>query len=154
MLGRQELPEMKTKGAETGVLLRWAVSLLQPGALGADAHEAEALKLSGEALLRYMELLKELPRVVPRGGCQACLDACLRHLDMFQRAGGHHLYIHLTLRMQRSGNPRYHSTFLDETLNAMLAKVAAGSHRGRWDRRIQERLRLQARSGTSHFWEY
>eukprot|EP00959_Pyramimonas_sp_CCMP1952_P345032 7226119-Pyramimonas_sp.AAC.1 len=48
----------------------------------------------------------------------------------------------MTLRIPFCGNPRWYSTFLDESLNLVLAGVAAASHKATWERSIFDRMRL------------
>eukprot|EP00959_Pyramimonas_sp_CCMP1952_P222007 4641458-Pyramimonas_sp.AAC.1 len=53
-----------------------------------------------------------------------------------------HLFVHLTLRIPRYGNPRYYSTFHDESLNLCVARIANVCHRHVWEESIFNRLRL------------
>ena len=57
----------------------------------------------------------------------------------------HHLFVHLTQRIPWQGNPRFYSTFLDETLNAVVSYVANASMFAveQWEERVMERIRLQ-----------
>eukprot|EP00969_Alexandrium_andersonii_P220983 9759831-Alexandrium_andersonii.AAC.1 len=62
--------------------------------------------------------------------CQKLMDCCKRHVSLLQRASvplapKHHLWAHMTMMSLRRGNPRWYSTFLDESLNAVVARIAA-----------------------------
>ena len=40
----------------------------------------------------------------------------------------HHAIRCMTLAMERCGNPRYYATWLDETVNALVARIARSVH--------------------------
>jgi len=157
MLGGEPAPEgcmMKTKAAETGMLMPWALRLLQEYEPHIDC--ADELTAAGNALVDYMAILRSQPMIMPRHKQQECLDACLRHLVNAERAGlhmvpKHHQFVHLTLRLQHHGNPRWHSTFLDESLNIVLRTVCAAAHRARMQSRIFHLFALQAQLGLAPF---
>eukprot|EP00959_Pyramimonas_sp_CCMP1952_P390663 8186993-Pyramimonas_sp.AAC.1 len=48
----------------------------------------------------------------------------------------------MTLNIRWHGNPWYYSTFVDETLNLCIARMAAVSHRSNWEENIFLRVRL------------
>ena len=156
MIGDKEAPELKTKAAETGILLGWAIALL--GEHERAVHMGTELLASGNALASYMELLDASPRVVDFATCTKLLDYCLRHLILFGAAGGvytpkHHLFVHMTLKIEVHGNPKHHSTFVDETLNGAVALVAGKAHRANWESRIFERVALHGLVvRRSRFW--
>eukprot|EP00959_Pyramimonas_sp_CCMP1952_P168601 3522739-Pyramimonas_sp.AAC.1 len=54
----------------------------------------------------------------------------------------HHLWAHLVQCAAANGNPRFYSTFLDETLNGVVATMAKAGHSKTWERRIFTRLQL------------
>ena len=145
LIGTRKAPDLKTKAGETGVLVRWATDLCQRHARSMKL--GDELLAAGECLLEYMAILKEHDRIVPRSACQRLLDLCTRHISLLQLAQlplvpKHHLMVHLTLRIPTRGNPRFYSTFLDESLNAALAKIAGASHRTTWETSIFSRVRL------------
>ena len=47
-----------------------------------------------------------------------------------------HLMLHIAARAGFSGNPQFHTTFLDEDWNGRVAKLAAGCHRMTWHKRV------------------
>ena len=47
-----------------------------------------------------------------------------------------HLMLHIGARAGFSGNPHFHTTFLDEDWNGRVAKLAAGCHRMTWHKRV------------------
>eukprot|EP00959_Pyramimonas_sp_CCMP1952_P299712 6268890-Pyramimonas_sp.AAC.1 len=63
----------------------------------------------------------------------------------------HHLWCHLTLLAGRNGNPKYHSCFLDESLNGVVAVVAKSSHALNWERHVFSRLRLEPKVNADSY---
>eukprot|EP00959_Pyramimonas_sp_CCMP1952_P416758 8731419-Pyramimonas_sp.AAC.1 len=53
-----------------------------------------------------------------------------------------HMFVHVTQKIHVQGNPRYYSTFLDESLNLVIANMAAASHKQNWELSIMQRARL------------
>ena len=139
-------PELKTKAAETGVLLRWAVHYC--GLPGGENFEHRAVLLeAGNELLSYMDILRANGLHVEWADCQKLLFHCLRHLTLMEHASnGHlpknHMFVHITQRVPTQGNPRFYSTFLDETLNLSIAHMASASHKANWEIAIFQRARL------------
>ena len=145
MLGSRSAPALKTKAAETGVLTRWAVEFCRTS--GASMSRSRVLMKAGECLLEYAGILKESPRIVEPAKCERLLFLCLRHLALMGDVGGGylpkaHMWVHMTLKIPACGNPRSYSTFHDESLNLVLAGIAASAHRSTWERTIFQRLRL------------
>ena len=145
MLGDDKHPFVKTKAAETGVLLRWATAFcgkecdkLQGGAM---------LHAAGDAIVSYISLLRTSEFYVPWDTCQTLLDLCLRHLHLMGELGfsflpKSHMWVHMTCNIPAHGNPRFYSTFVDESLNLVIARMAAASHRSTWEESIFLRVRL------------
>ena len=156
MLGSHSKKKFQTKAAEVRPLLGWAQWLCE--LYPAHIDRSVELRAAGAALIRYMELLKESPLHPEPHVCQEFMSCCIRHLVMAEKAGlpfvpKHHLWAHMTQRIIKQGNPRYYSTFLDESLNAVISYIAGSVHRAHWEKRIFERLRLQVRMDhvRSHF---
>eukprot|EP00959_Pyramimonas_sp_CCMP1952_P017412 369804-Pyramimonas_sp.AAC.1 len=63
MLGQQHLRELKTKAAETGVLVRWATDFCSRHV--AKFKHAPVLKEAGSALLSYMCIIRTRARTIP-----------------------------------------------------------------------------------------
>ena len=141
-----------TKAAETGPLINWCNRLLTDFQVAGGAY----LLGAGQALHRHMRVIKEEPRQMSAAGTQELLDTFLRHCACMKTAGAkfvpkHHLWCHLVLLAPINGNPRYYSTFLDESLNAVVAAVAHASHPATWEKRIFDRLQLAPRFGDDYF---
>ena len=119
------------------------------------------LSISGVELISYMEVLHDSQRVMTDAQCASLLSHCMRHLLTFSHGGGqflpkHHLFVHMTLRASTHGNPRFHSTFVDESLNSIVGNLAQHcqfSGRTNWERRIFECVVLQSvLVPRSRFW--
>ena len=128
MLGRNR--EAKFKAAETGVLVPWAVSLCRKYP---SLSHCGAMLEAGQAYVEYMALLNSSPPCPTPAQCQALMACCVRHLHLIGLAGvaftpKHHLFVHLTQRISVQGNPKLYSTFLDEHLNATIARMVAAAH--------------------------
>ena len=144
MVGNRATHDLKTKGAETGVLVAWATDfatrMVERLAFGHD------LAAAGGCLVRYMDILCRNCRIMPWSERQALLNECLRHNVLIQQSEGtltpkHHMWVHLT-QAANTANPREFATWLDESLNAILSTVAQGAHRTTWEKSIFRRIRL------------
>ena len=61
-------------------------------------------------------------------------EAFSRHVHLYLRTGGtclpkYHLMMHMLHRVAIHGNPSSYSTYRDESLNGVLAKIARSCHR-------------------------
>lgn len=115
MLGSDGNRELKLKAAEAGTLLPYAVNLCRRFLNHLD--NGQALLLAGEALQHYMTVLKDSPRVLPTPVYHNLVELAVRHVTLASAAKihmrpKHHLFIHLSLRAKKHGNPRYYSCFL------------------------------------------
>ena len=86
MLGDSTAPELRTKAAETGVLLPWALVLLRENAQA--VRGAETWLAAGVALEEYMWMIDRFPLKMTAQQCEVLLAACLRHLHAYAAAGG------------------------------------------------------------------
>ena len=146
MLGTPLDQKLKTKGAETGWLLSFAIKILKDR--GGQVPYQEELVAAGEALQQYMSILKAEPRRMSIEALNNLHQNCKRHLMLLGEAEvpyqpKHHLFVHLTTRAAFSGNPRFTSTFLDESYNGKVAEIGRGCHRNTWHKRVYERFSLR-----------
>jgi hypothetical protein len=130
---------LKTKAAETSVLMDWEVTLLQYH--GQRVASRDELLAGGKALQRWLEITRTDAVALDDGLCQELLDCAQRHLSFCKRAGvkhipKHHFFAELSSRARFMGNPKTYSCFLDESLNLVLRNVAAASHRAKQEERI------------------
>jgi hypothetical protein len=146
MLAPGGRPGLKTKAAETGVLLKWATEFCA-GPVGSALDAGETLHAAGQCLVEYAQILRDSGFKLSWDTCDRLMFLCLRHLNLMRDYGAEllpkaHMFVHLTQRAVRCGNPRMYSVFKDETLNLVIAKMAAKSHRARWEVGIFQRARL------------
>jgi hypothetical protein len=147
MLAPGGRPGLKTKAAETGVLCRWAADFCSPGRPGEKLDQGQNLAAAGECLVEYVQILRDSPFVLKWETCNRLMFLCLKHLSHMKDIGQDfmpkaHMFVHLTQRAARCGNPRMYSCFCDETLNLVIAGMAASSHRANWENGIFQRVRL------------
>ena len=119
------------------------------------------MKEAGRSLHTYLKLLRAHGERIPLQACIELMEHCVRHNRMLQRANvelrnKHHQFFHLTERIWKMGNPRFYSTFLDETLNGILSNIAMatniGSNQQHWERRVFARTQLLGRLQTESHW--
>ena len=75
------------------------------------------------------------------------MSLAVRHNQLARVSGvvmlpKHLIFIHLTIFIKHTGNPKYFANFLDESLNSILKSIAQGVHRLTWERSIFCRVRL------------
>lgn len=143
MIGSAAKPRMKLKAAETRHFVPFLLQLVKEYAarLAECGVVVGALIGAGQSLIDYTAILNEQPRQVSPDAYNDLLRLCREHNEYARRAGvapkpKHHLFRHLTERVQEHGNPRFYSTYHDESLNRQLARVAASCHRMTFERRL------------------
>ncbi len=156
MLAPGGRPGLKTKAAETGVLLRWAAEFCS-GPVGRALDQGANLSAAGQCLVEYTQILRDSLFRLEWSTCTRLMHLCLRHLHLMLDVGAEllpkgHLFVHLTQRAVRCGSPRFYFVFKDEGLNLVIAGVAAASHRSRWEISIFQRARLLPRVQPNSAW--
>ena len=133
MLGSPARPELNAKAAESNGLLDFAVDLLAKNieALGDDAR---GLLEACRSALQVHNIMRTTPKEMTRADAEMLMHAYVRHASLFERAGGrlapkHHLMAHCVQQTLVHGNPRFHHTYRDESLNGVIAKIARTSAR-------------------------
>jgi hypothetical protein len=115
---------------------------------GQEKLVAKFLLVSGNAAMHFSDILnKHRCRKLETGVCQSLLDAYLRFLSFLERAGCTgtpkcHMNIHMCQRAVFQGNPKSYSTFENEDLNGIVAKVAASCHRASWQVMVHFKLNI------------
>ena len=146
MIGEDSDGKFKTKAAESRHLLPFVVRcarLYSPKLKDRCAGEidVDALIDSGQALIEYMDVLSSNPRQLSTDAIMRLINLTHRHLEMAERAqiqekAKHHLFLHLTYRIATLGNPRFYSCYHDESINKVLARIAASCYRHTFERRL------------------
>jgi hypothetical protein len=130
---------LKLKAAETGLLMSFALHEL--GVHGGGLLQSAELVRAGRSLVRYMQIIRESGIILSHAKLTELMECAQRHLVDCERCGiayspKHHLFVHLTIRSRRMGNPRYYSCFVDESLNMILRTVAQFAHRATLEVRV------------------
>ena len=94
--------------------------------------------VSDAALTKIIEKLRAEPRLMEEVSRRRLHAATMALMDEVAspKAPKSHLFPHLTLRIPHWGNPRFYSTYLDESLNRTFIKIAASCHRRTFERRM------------------
>ena len=142
---------LKTKAAESGVMLPWAQKLLAD--FGGGLPMLTYFTAAGTAMARWLEVTRTQPDILSPAACQELKDNAQRHLLHSQRAlisftPKHHFFAELTLQACWHGNPKNLATREDESLNLHLRDAAAAAHRARQEERVFHWLSLQGTLGT------
>lgn len=151
MLGRPNKPILAAKAAETHGLLDFAVGLLQKyevqlSAISRDfALTTQLLLASGKAAQKFNTLLADNTRDLSAEVIDSMMSSYRHFAVMYDRAGGHltpkhHIMLHMIQRAGWHGNPRYYMTYRDESLNGVVARIAASCHRRSWDVNVHRKL--------------
>ena len=143
MLGNQETYNLNAKAAESHGLLRfmeWFLTKYGPDFAALEPEVARRMSLlqsASQAALSMDVVLRQEGRTMGRSQCQTLFQNYMRFLTLYLRAGGVwrpkcHLLVHLIQRALVKGNPRLYSTYRDESLNGIIAKIARSAHRRTW----------------------
>ena len=140
VIGKHDDPQLSCKAAASGDLLRFAMTMVRQHR--DSITTGEHLFVAGQALEQYLTITRHAGAQLEPQEQRALIEGCLR----FRRAAPlcgcrfrpkHHLYVHLVYSAQVFGNPRvWTSTWVDESMNSMLACVAKSAHAWTWSRRI------------------
>ena len=100
--------------------------------------------------------MREQPKRMSPDALAEFLDTFHRHCALMKNAGGkfvpkHHLWAHMVHMAKIAGNPRFYSTFLDETLNGVVASIAQSCHQSQWEKRLFCRLQLMPLFSSNQF---
>lgn len=153
MIGTADHPLLKAKAAESQGLLRFVEHLfakLIPRFEEGPRQNCKVAKLlweSTKAAIQFGNSLKSEQRIMSREQATAALQHYNRFLTLYEKAGGAlvpkcHMMFHLIQRSLSKGNPRYYSTYRDETFNGVLAKVARSCHRRTWFNAIHSKFSM------------
>ena len=109
MIGKESNPVLKAKAAESRHLLDFAVGLVEQHQAALEPDVARFMLASGRAAMEVNRIIRVSDRLMDSGTQQNLLDAYVRHLEMYIRAGGwlvpkHHLFVHCIQRIC-SGEP-------------------------------------------------
>ena len=154
-LGSQSKPILAAKAAESKGLLHFAVDLLerhmlQVAGLGADVLlKAQLLLSAGRAAVGFETVMNTHSRSFSCAQKNMFFHQYHRFVTLYLQAGGEvtpkvHLMYHLILESERKGNPKFYQTYHDETMNGIVAKIAASCHRLTWARSIMRKFYIRS----------
>ena len=140
MLGGKSKPTLKTKADETKWLTFFAIDMLSKFPVASNKQYKPMLE-AGLELANYIRILDCNPMKLSEAEITNLLECGKRHLLLLEEAGvpytpKHHLFLHMTVRTARKGNPRFYATFLDESLNGKIAKICRSCHRSKIQGRV------------------
>jgi len=155
MLGSQSKPVLAAKAAESKGLLYFAVDLLerhmlQIAELGDDALlKAQLLLSAGRSAVSFETVMNTHSRSFSCDQKNALFHHYHRFVTIYLQAGGQvipkvHLMYHLIYESERKGNPKFYQTYHDETMNGIVAKIAASCHRLTWARSIMRKFYIRS----------
>ena len=101
----------------------------------------QALVDCGRKLVGYLDATRAMPLHLRPKDRQTVVDLLVSAAALREQAGVEwkpkwHMCLHIADDCKVAGNPYRNGTWLDESLNACLAKVAGSAHRAVWSCRI------------------
>ncbi len=150
MIGSSANPCLATKAAETGTLLEFVRDLVGQHRAQLGPQGAALLRV-GDGLVSLRDAMRSAPRRLSAQQAQQLVDAAKQAMAHREAAGiglspKWHLMLHIVAKAFEWGNPHYYSTFLDESLNGLLAKMAKACHRLTWHRSVLAAFRWASQS--------
>ena len=127
------------------MLMMFAGLVLKTSIVSVCTHHWTRLTEAGIALKEWYAIINAEHRRMPVQTQQQLMDSCLRHVILYKASGSrmvpkHHQFVHLTKSIVRSGNPRFHTTYEDESINRVLAKIGRAAHPLTFTETLFERL--------------
>ena len=153
MIGTTASPHLSCKAGESHCLAQWVAHMfeanladfqsLQPP----DARQAERLHVAAKAALDLNTVFQTGERFLSREQAQKAFGLYCRFVSFYKRAGGPvtpkiHFMLHLLSRSVQKGNPKFYSTYKDESLNGVIAKIARSCHRRTWHNCVHWKAQL------------
>lgn len=147
MLGPKDNPTLHAKAAETHGLLGFIVWILQKNldrvkALKESHSEiGQFLLAAGQNAMQFDKAISKSERKLSNDDLMNMFTGYKAFIVLFERAGGNltpkcHLMFHCIFKAAKQGNPRYYSTYRDESLNGTIAAIARSCHRRAWAEHI------------------
>jgi hypothetical protein len=112
----------------------------------AIALEWKSLEMASGAALELEAILHAKGRrKMARHDVLRAFSAYHKFLVMYTRAGGHlfykcHQMFHMIHKLDKVGHPAFYHTFLDESINGLLAKLSRNLYRNTWQERVHWRI--------------
>ncbi|CAE7032303.1 unnamed protein product [Symbiodinium sp. CCMP2592] len=142
---------LKAKAAETHGLLGFVVDRLEKHAhvlLSAEhANTCDFLLRAGRAAMDFDAVMANGPRAIDERFCGMLFDHYNRFICLCERAGVAllpkcHMMYHMIQRAVQKGNPRMYSTYIDESLNGLIAQICRSVHRRGWALEVYRKLAM------------
>ena len=128
------------KASEARSLIAFVLEVLEESVPSMPDESQDRIR--GEYLLAAARSAREVDRLLSNNGRvgqplaeqQTLMNHYVRHVTMFVRAGAelvpkHHQMIHLIQQGRKLGAPHLRSTYVDESLNGVIARIAQSAHR-------------------------
>ena len=100
-----------------------------------DHVRARAVQLLNAARYakEFLDICHAAGEVMPPAACRRALACACNHNALFRAAGGilapkHHLFWEMARALPKHRNPMHMSTYPDETLNGIFARIARSVH--------------------------
>lgn len=144
-------PGLKAKAAQTWGILLWSRERCDEFRLELG-EDAVRWTQSLETLITYWRVCQRSSRQLSNASWGELWHAMRAHLSCVEPLmpffPKHHLWVHLTWDALSVGNPKFYTTFYDETLNKVLKQACIGAHQNTFEatvlRRMGRLLRLRA----------
>ena len=115
-------------------LLKVRLPFLKKHIAADEFKKGEGLLAASEALLEWYNILRSNGIKIPAPECERALGLIKKHNLLWSRHSEysckpkHHGLLEMTKAMPYSGNPEWTSTYNDETLDSLIARIARSVH--------------------------
>ena len=132
MLGDSSDPNLSAKGGEIRDILPFVVKELRSHVSKLGEGGEHMLK-AGEHLLEWYAIVETCMRRMSVAAQRDLLDHYLNHVASYRAAGGicvpkHHQALYMCIMTHFWGNPKYYTTYPDESENGTAGRVAKRCH--------------------------
>ena len=126
-------PCVRAKGAESKGIMFFARAELAHFVAEIGTTQSRMLLAACDSLVSWYNAIDGSGRVISPALVEQLVGHIVNHNTLFAASGGtlapkNHLWMHLTRQAARNGNPRFGSTYPDESLNGVFAKVCRTTH--------------------------
>ena len=115
----------------------FSVALLRqvmPRLRGDCRTTAEGLMKSSLCLKEWYDLVNEARHALPKVNCQRALDLARKHITLWKAHTDstpkpkHHAFADMSRQLPLFGNPFKYSTYIDESFNSLVSRLARSVH--------------------------
>ena len=136
---------LKAKGAETWGVLLFVVDTLRKYASRLDETAGPKFLAAGQHLIDLVHTMRAEPYRMSTNGIQRMFNSVKAYTrlteDLVPYIPKNHMLFHMICKAHEQGNPKFYSSFEDESLNKLLKTTCRYCSQAQFERGVLHRMR-------------